>query len=43
MKHRYIIPQSEILPVQLSYTLLEDTGLVDYYGGEDANVSDGNW
>ena len=29
MKHRYITPQSEILPVQLTYALLEDSSLID--------------
>lgn len=43
MKHRYITPDSIVLPVQLSYALLEDSSLVDYYGGEDASVTDGNW
>lgn len=43
MKYRYIIPQSEVLPAQLSYSLLDDSGLIDYYGGEDATAQDGTW
>ena len=42
MKIQYITPQSEVLHMQLSRGLLEDS-LVDYYGGEDATPVDGTW
>lgn len=43
MKHKYITPESEILSNVLSCCILEDSSLVDYYGGEDATSQDGQW
>ena len=42
MKKKYTQPQSEQIPMLLTYSLLEDS-LVDSYGGEDAIPVDGTW
>ena len=42
MKQQYKAPQSEISQHEIYYVLLEDS-LVNYYGGEDAIPTDGEW
>lgn len=43
MKYRYITPESETLEMLLDYSLLEDSSLVNYYGGDDVDPIDGQW
>lgn len=43
MKQQYIAPQSEPVQYGLSCIILQESSLVDYYGGEDATVIDGEW
>lgn len=43
MKQQYKAPQSELAQQELSYVMLQDSSLVDYYGGEDATLVDGEW
>lgn len=43
MKYNYITPQSEQLEMLLYSRILEDSSLVDYYGGDDTTVVEGQW
>ena len=43
MKQQYTAPQSELLQHEFSYLLLEESSLVEFYGGEDAIPTDGVW
>lgn len=43
MKKQYTAPRSELTEQELSYILLEESNLVDYYGGEDATLIEGEW
>lgn len=43
MKYRYITPEIETLEMLLGYGLLEDSSLVNYYGGDDVDPIDGQW
>ena len=42
MKQQYTAPESELVKQVLSSFLLEDS-LVEYYGGEDATLINGEW
>ena len=44
MKQQYKAPQSELAQQELTYRLLDDSLVIDnYYGGEDATPTDGQW
>ena len=43
MKYRYITPESETLEMLPGCSLLEDSSLVDYYGGDNVDHIDGQW
>ena len=44
MKQQYKAPKSELTQQELSYLLLENSLVIDnYYGGEDAIPTDGEW
>ena len=43
MKYKYITPESEMLEMLLDYSLLENSLIDDYYGGDNVDPIDGKW